>query len=187
MAVFLHQRQIHMNLRPTLKWIKRYFLAISILVIPFLILFELAPIKDVVPIERLDELSSREEWIYDMILTCISLWGSLLLGRAQCLNSFDDFSRDQCRRLNTIYAGTRKIAIIANAMVQTMKSDEDSEPSSSNEIWLGLGGILTVSESLRRQLLDCLVSWSDYASDELELAEYRGFVSTEKEEMENGN
>ena len=149
-------------------------------------MFEFAPIRDVVPIKGLEELSSREERIYQMILTGISLWGSLLLGRAQCLNSFDVFSRDRCRRLYTIYAGLRNIAIIANAMVQTMKSDENSEQSYSDEIWLGLGGILSVSGSLRRQILDCLETWSDYASDELE-QEYRGFVSEEKEEMDNDN
>ena len=175
-----------MSWNATWKWVKRYLFAISILVIPVSILFEFVPIEDYVQIGGQEGLSSREERIYQMILTGISLWGSLLIGRAQCLASFDFFSLDQRLRLYTLYADIRNIAVIASAMVQTMKSDENSEQSFSEEIWLGLGGILSVSGSLRRQLLDCLETWSKYASDE-PVPNYEDFVSREREEMDNDN
>ena len=175
-----------MNWSKIWKWVKRYLFAMFVLVIPILILLEFIPAKDYVSLTGQEELSSREERIYQILLTGISLWGSMLIGRAQCLDSFDNFSQDRCRRLYTLYADLRNIAGIANAMIQTMKSDENLEQSFSEEIWLGLGGILFVSGSLRRQLLDCLATWGDYASEEL-AHDYGNFVSREREDMDNDN
>ena len=176
----LRAKEFNMTWDVFQKMFKNYVVAFIAVITPLLILFELIPFEGIRLASEQAELYLKDDRVFQLLLTGISLWGSFVLGRLQCMRSFGVFSRDRCRRLQTVYTGLRDITNLIVAMNDALDSGD------YKEMQMGLGGIFFASGLLRRQLLDCLDVWSDYASEEVR-QDCKKFASEEREGMDSDN